>query len=223
MNARTRFPSMERAFRNTSEVLIPGPSVIRLGKLSGFKQVSNSEMGTCVFRNRRLQCCSKTPCGFRWKCNIVAGSLTNCLLPAGAPSLWDSSTSCISAVSRQHGVQQSSASQGIFLSLGPECRVGVRGIHAAASLPELPLEGGSQVPSLSQLPSGCPGLRAGACSCPVGCTCPWIQIATAKGSPQQWMKNIFHFQLCVRLMEILQLAQADVVRTVYLLVWTGTW
>lgn len=27
---------MERAFRNTSEVLIPGPSVIHLGKLSGF-------------------------------------------------------------------------------------------------------------------------------------------------------------------------------------------
>jgi len=32
------------------------------------------------------------------------------------------------------------------------------------------------------------------------------------------MKNIFH----VKLMEILQLAQPDVVRTVYLLVWTGT-
>lgn len=36
MNARTRFPSMERTFRNTSEVLIPGPSVIHLGKLSVF-------------------------------------------------------------------------------------------------------------------------------------------------------------------------------------------
>lgn len=36
MNARTRFPSMERAFRNTSEVLIPGPGVIHLGKLSVF-------------------------------------------------------------------------------------------------------------------------------------------------------------------------------------------
>lgn len=47
---------MERAFRNTSEVLIPGPSVIHLGKLSGFIILNRSatEMGNCRFQNRRL-------------------------------------------------------------------------------------------------------------------------------------------------------------------------
>lgn len=31
------------------------------------------------------------------------------------------------------------------------------------------------------------------------------------------MRTIFHFQLCVKLMVILQLAQTDIVQTVYLL------
>lgn len=45
MNARSRFPSMESAFRNTSEVLIPGPGVIRLGTLSGFIILNRSATG----------------------------------------------------------------------------------------------------------------------------------------------------------------------------------
>lgn len=79
VNARARFPSMEGAFRNTSEVLIPGPRVIHLGQLSGFisRKWATVRWGLQLSKQTSLRPFSKAGHDFKRELNTGPASLVN--------------------------------------------------------------------------------------------------------------------------------------------------